>query len=181
MGLVAVRFHARGAYRFFSTPLSAVTAALVELEEIWGKRSRDWAERIALASGMAARVRFLEKALLAALQEKDRSDRAVDRCLHLIERAGGQVRVAQLAAELGLCDRQLTRRFENAVGVSPKEFARVSRFLNGVRRLRAGRRRNLTETALECGYFDQAHFNHEFREFAGMTPGEFLFSPNVVF
>lgn len=180
-GLVAVRFHARGAYRFFSTPLSAVAAALVELEEVWGKRAGEWTEQIGLAGGMAGRVRIVETALREALREKDRSDRAVDQCLHLIEAAGGQVRVAQLATELGLCTRQLTRRFENAVGVSPKQFARVSRFLQGVRSLRAGRDRSLTDTALDCGYFDQAHFNHEFREFAGMTPGEFLISPNVVF
>jgi AraC-like DNA-binding protein len=180
MGLIAVRFRARGAYRFFSTPLSAVAATLVELEEVW-KHARDWTEQIAEAGGMAARVRIVENALLGALRERDRADRAVDRCLHLIEAAAGQVRVAQLASEIGLCGRQLARRFENAVGVSPKEFARVSRFLNGVRRLRASRAATLTETALECGYFDQAHFNHEFREFAGMTPGEFLVSPNVVF
>lgn len=181
IGVVAVRFHARGAYLFLPAPLSAVAAALVELKEIWGKCADDWTERIALASGMMARIRIVEEVLLAALHQKDRSDRAVDRCLHLIETAGGQVRVAQLASELGLGSRQLNRRFENAVGVSPKEFARVSRFLNGVRRLRASPRHPLIDTALECGYFDQAHFNHDFREFAGMTPGEFLTSPNVVF
>jgi AraC-like DNA-binding protein len=181
MGLIAVRFHARGAYLFFPTPLSAVTAALVELEEVWGKRASDSTERIALASGMGARVRIVEEMLLASLRQKDRFDRAVDRCLHLIDTAGGQVRIAELASEIGVGNRQLTRRFEHAVGVSPKEFARVSRFLNGVRRLRASPPRTLTETALECGYFDQAHFNHDFRESAGMTPGEFLTSPNVVF
>ena len=181
MGLIAVRFHARGAYLFLPAPLSAVAAALVELEEIWGKRANDWTERIALACGMAERFRIVEEVLLNALHQKDRSDRAVDRCLHLIETADGQVRVAQLASEIGLCSRQLNRRFENAVGVSPKEFARVSRFLNGARRLCATAHHSLTETALECGYFDQAHFNHDFRDFAGMTPGEFLVSPNVVF
>lgn len=181
MGLVAIRFHARGAYLFFSRPLSAATAALVELDEVWGKRANEWTERIVLAGGMAERVRIVEETLLASLRQKNRYDRAVDRCLHLIEMAGGQVRVAALSSQIGLCSRQLNRRFENAVGVSPKQFARVSRFLNGVRRLRAGRQRTLTDAALECGYFDQAHFNHEFRAFAGMTPGEFLISPNVVF
>ena len=159
MGLIAVRFHARGAYRFFPA-LEAVAAALVELEDIWEKRAGKWTSELPCRR-MAARVRIVEEVLLAALREKDRSDRAVDRCLQFIETAGGQVRVAQLASEIGLCTRQLTRRFENAVGVSPKEFARVSRFLNGVRRLRASRQ-TLTETALECGYFDQAHFNHDF-------------------
>jgi len=181
MGLIAVRFHARGAYLFFPKPLSAVSAALVELENVWGKCAIDWTERIALARGMPERVRIVEDVLLALLRQKDRFDRTVDRCLYLIDTAGGQVRVAQLASEVGLGSRQLTRRFENAVGISPKEFARVSRFLSGVRRLRGSSRQTLTETALECGYFDQAHFNHDFREFAGMTPGEFFSSPNAVF
>jgi AraC-like DNA-binding protein len=181
MGLIAIRFHARGAYLFFPTPLSAVTAALVELEEVWGEGAAEWTERIVLAGGMAARVRIVEEALLASLRQKNRYDRVVDRCLQLIDTAAGQVRVAQLASEIGICNRQLTRRFKNAVGVSPKEFARVSRFLNGLRYLRGSPHHTMTQTALECGYFDQAHFNHDFREFAGMTPGEFLNSPNVVF
>lgn len=181
IGLIAVRFYARGAYLFFPRSLRAVTAALVELEEVWGKATRDWTERIALARGAAMRVRLVEEWLRAALRQNDRYDRAVDRCLQVIDTTAGQIRVEQLASEIGLCTRQLNRRFENAVGVSPKQFARVRRFLNGVRCLRRSAHPTLTDTALECGYFDQAHFNHDFRKFAGMTPSDFLISPNVVF
>jgi AraC-like DNA-binding protein len=45
----------------------------------------------------------------------------------------------------------------------------------------SGKLRCLTEIAHTCGYFDQAHFNHEFREFAGMSPGELATFPNVAF
>jgi len=115
------------------------------------------------------------------LRENDRHDRTVDRCLERINSTHGQLSIAELASDLGISNRHLARRFENAVGFPPKEFARVSRFLNAVRSLSERTTTTLTETALDCGYFDQAHFNHEFREFAGMTPGEFSSFPHVGF
>jgi AraC-like DNA-binding protein len=181
MGLIAVRFHARGAYRFLPQPLSAIANEIVDLREIWKQCADEWTERIALARGIEERVRIIVEVLIESLHRNGQQDCVVDRCLHLIETQGGQLSVAELASAIGVSNRQLTRRFENGVGVSPKEFSRVKRFLRSLRHLKSRKQRTLTETALECGYFDQAHFNHEFRQFAGMTPGEFSDYPNVVF
>ena len=41
----------------------------------------------------------------------------------------------------------------------------------GDRRLKCG--------FLACGYFDQSHFNADFRAFSGMTPGAFAGTTNV--
>jgi len=181
IGFIAIRFYARGAYLFFPRSLDQVAAGVVDLREVWKERANEWTDRVALAGGMAARVGIIEDALVAALRENGRYDRMVDRCLQLIETAAGQSTVAQLASEIGVSSRQLSRRFQNAIGMSPKEFSRVSRFRYVLRCLRERKNQTLTETALACGYFDQAHFNHEFRELAGMTPGEFFTFPNVAF
>jgi AraC-like DNA-binding protein len=181
MGLIAIRFYARGAYLFFQRPLSEVAAGIVDLEDIWKERARELTERIALVSSMTGRVQIVEDLLLGLLSRNGRCDHTVDRGLQLIDANRGKLSVAQLAAQLGISNRQLTRRFQHAVGLSPKEFARVSRFLHVVRCLSDTEPRTLTETAMECGYFDQAHFNHEFREMAGMAPGEFFTFPNAVF
>jgi AraC-like DNA-binding protein len=181
MGLIAIRFYARGAYLFLPRSLNQVAAGVVDLREVLKSRADEWTERVALARGMNARVGIVEEGLLASLREHGRYDRMVDRCLQLIETAAGQSSVAQLASEIGASSRQLTRRFQNAVGVGPKEFSRVKRFLYALRCLRDRKDQTLTETALACGYFDQAHFNHEFREFAGITPGELFTFPNVAF
>jgi AraC-like DNA-binding protein len=180
MGFIAVRFHARGAYLFFQRPLSEVAAGIVDLGDVWKDFAHELTERIALASCMTSRVKLIEETLFGLLRKNGRYDRTVDRCLQLIETSCGQVNVAQLAKHLGVSDRQLTRRFQHAVGLSPKEFSRISRFLQVVRCLTSREPRTLTETAMACGYFDQAHFNHEFREMAGMAPGEFFTFPNVV-
>jgi AraC-like DNA-binding protein len=180
-GFVAVRFHARGAYLFFHRPLSEVAAGVVDLEDLWPDRAREWTERVALARSMAARVALIEAALVGLLSQNGRTDPAVDRGLALIEASAGQVRVTELAAQIGVSCRHLSRQFQRAVGLSPKEFGRVSRFLRALRLLEDGHRRSLSDVALACGFSDQAHFNHEFREFAGMSPGELLVFPNVSF
>lgn len=179
MGLLAVRFHVRGAYLFFHGPLSDVTGEDVALEELWGERGRELTEQVALARQMRARVALVESALLGLMRDGERFDRTVDRCLEIIEQAEGNVNVAHLASEVGASRRQLTRQFQETVGMSPKEFGRVRRFLRAVRALSAGRHGTMADVAHTCGYFDQAHFNHDFRDMAGMTPREFFTFPHL--
>jgi AraC-like DNA-binding protein len=178
-GFVAVRLHARGAYMFFRSPLTAITNSVVPLNEIWNARADECTERVALARRMPERLRIVEEMLIEALQQNGRRDCTVDRCIQLIQEATQPVAITQLASTLGLSSRQLTRRFENTVGMSPKEFLRVNRFIRAARRIRRQGDSSLTETAYECAYFDQAHFNHEFRALAGITPGEFMAAKNV--
>jgi AraC-like DNA-binding protein len=178
-GFVAVRFHARSAYLFLRSPLTEVTNSVVPLKEIWNSRADEYNERVALARGMSQRVRIVEKMLIEALCENGRQDCAVERCVQLIQNAAEPIAVKELASTLGLSSRQLARRFQNAVGLSPKQFLRVNRFIRAARRLRERTDAGLTEIAYECAYFDQAHFNHDFREFSGMTPREFVMATNV--
>ena len=178
-GFVAVRFHARGAYQFLRPPLTEIANSVVDLNEIWNRRATEYTERVASARGMSARVRVVERMLLEALQENGCRDCAVERSVHLIQSATEPITIKELGSTIGLSSRQLARRFKNVVGVTPKEFVRVNRFIRATCRLRANDDSNLSETAHECGYFDQAHFNHDFREFTGMTPGEFVGANNV--
>jgi AraC-like DNA-binding protein len=64
--------------------------------------------------------------------------------------------------------------FRREVGLPPKRAARVLRFHHAVGRINADQFVSLSAVAAECGYYDQAHFTREFREFAGRTPTEFI-------
>jgi len=88
--------------------------------------------------------------------------------------SAGELALPQLAAALGWSERQLRRRFEAAVGLAPKRFARLLRFQ---RVLADGREQDAVawaEAALAGGYCDQAHFNRDFRAFTGRRPRELL-------
>lgn len=73
-------------------------------------------------------------------------------------------------------DRQQRRRFQDLVGLSQKRLQRVERLQRAMSRLG---RCDLTQVALDAGYFDQPHFTREFREFTGQTPSQFLRAPHA--
>lgn len=79
--------------------------------------------------------------------------------------------VGDVVAETGYSHRHFIDLFRSSVGLAPKLFCRVRRFRRAVARLSAGPGSD-TEVALEAGYSDQAHLIRDFREFAGITPGE---------
>jgi AraC-like DNA-binding protein len=75
-------------------------------------------------------------------------------------------RVESLAADLGLSERQLRRRFLTSVGYGPKTLQRILR----LRRFMAGERDDLARAAFEAGYADQAHLARECRRLTGLSP-----------
>ena len=75
---------------------------------------------------------------------------------------------------IGLSAKRFIERFKIEVGLTPKRYCRVRRFQRALALANRGRRVDWTGVALDCGYFDQAHFIHDFRSFAGLTPTEYL-------
>ena len=88
--------------------------------------------------------------------------------------AEGCVRIGELTEELRCSHRHLTTRFREQLGLAPKAFAKILRFDRAVCRLRREGGESLAQIAHECGYYDQAHFNRDFRQFAGVTPTALL-------
>jgi AraC-like DNA-binding protein len=60
------------------------------------------------------------------------------------------------------------------VGLAPKVFCRVRRFQRVLRMLHKTTQVDWADVALECGYYDQAHFIHDFQSFCGLTPSAYL-------
>jgi AraC-like DNA-binding protein len=77
-----------------------------------------------------------------------------------------------VVGESGCSHRTFIALFRRAVGLTPKRYCRVLRFRRALQDTAAGSG-SLADLAAAAGYRDQAHFNRDFREFAGVTPGEY--------
>ena len=78
-----------------------------------------------------------------------------------------------LTAETGYSSRHLARLFRERCGLSPKGLRRIQRVNTAARLIQGQMDISLTSLAQELGYFDQAHFIHDFRAVCGVTPGAY--------
>lgn len=170
-GLLTVRFQPWGAWNFLRAPLSELSDRQIETEALWGADARELEERLGDALGDGARIALVERFLLARLSRHGKPD--VEPLVRHVWRDCGRSSVAELRRELGVGERRLERLFADALGTSPKGFARLTRFLHACRLLRSHSHDRLVDVALACGYHDQSHFTNDFRAFAGVAPGRF--------
>jgi transcriptional regulator GlxA family with amidase domain len=84
-----------------------------------------------------------------------------------------RVRVAEIAADAGLSQRHLLRRFRTTVGYGPKTLARVLRLQRFLAAIRTGGD-DAAWLAADAGYADQSHLTRDCTELAGATPGELI-------
>lgn len=92
----------------------------------------------------------------------------------LIETSDGQMRISEIADRAGCSERHVQRLMKSAYGTGPKEYARIVRIRCAVRRMLDDPSRDITAYMEGLGFSDQAHFQREFKWYAGMTPRKFL-------
>ncbi len=158
-----------GARRVFGLPMGELAGQVVELEDLIGPS--DLAERLHETPGWPARLALLERWIARRVMDAPPVPSQLEWAWRRLMDTGGGVAVESLAGELGWSRRHLTARFRAEVGMAPKALARLLRFERAVERLRGGE--ELAAIALGCGYYDQAHFNRDFRAYTGTSPAAY--------
>lgn len=174
-GNILVIFKEMGAHMFFAEPLSELFEHSVALNNFVSyKNVSVLEEQLAEAENNAQRIDHIEQFLITKLC-KNKSDLLISAACEKIHAAVGNLRIKDLANTLCISQDAFEKRFRRAVGVTPKQFSYIIRmrsvFQTGVTK------ETLAEAAFNAGYFDQSHFNKDFKLFTGQTPTEFLRSP----
>lgn len=168
-----VNFTPLGARLFFDMPMSEMTLRVVHFEDVFGAEGRTLAERLFEAGGWPHRFATLEAEIARrVLRAQPRHDLPAWVWERIVA-TSGSVSISALAKELEISRKHLSVSFREMVGLAPKTYAQVCRFQVAARRIALRPEPAWSEIALDCGYFDQAHFNRDFRRFSGYTPGEY--------
>ncbi|MBZ0112263.1 MAG: helix-turn-helix domain-containing protein [Thermoanaerobaculia bacterium] len=181
---VAIELTPLGSRALLGQPAAELFDLSVELSDLLRPLAQELWERLQSPLPWDQRFDICNEVLCQSMRP-----RVVDRTLRLCWQAlidsGGAVSVGDLAAAAGWSRQHLTRRFQGEFGLTPKLAARVLRFERAHHRLRsiaegyppgssAARETNLSQVAMDCGYYDQSHFNRDCLDLAGCTPTELV-------
>ncbi|CAL9458818.1 hypothetical protein SUDANB95_02578 [Actinosynnema sp. ALI-1.44] len=171
---VGVHFKPWGLAPFLSMPAVELCDRPVTVEQVWGRAAvAGLRDRLAAAGRPGEMLTVLEDELMRRLRETAGLG-LVRHTSSVIAAARGAVAIGDLSVAAGVSGTHLARRFKELIGVTPKRLARTHRFAATVFALDPAGPIDWSELAGGAGYFDQAHFGHEFRAFTGLTPTRYL-------
>ncbi|WP_422741146.1 helix-turn-helix domain-containing protein [Micromonospora sp. WMMD754] len=159
---------------FLPMPAVELCDRPVTIEQVWGRPAvAELRDRLATAAGPQQMLTLLEEELTRRLGETA-GLALVRRTSGVIAAAGGAVAIGDLSVAAGVSSTHLAQRFKHLVGVTPKRLARAHRFATAVFSIDPAEPVDWGDLAGRAGYFDQAHFGHEFRAFTGLTPTRYV-------
>ena len=171
VGMVAARFHPFGLFELFGLPMHEFVDRRLPLDAVCGEATA-LQGRIAEAHSDQERIERLATFLRLQSRRRLNFDPLVQHHVQAILETGGRILLDDLAARAGVTARQIERRFQICVGVSPKLFCRIVRFRSVFERLQG--QTSWSRIALRSGFFDQSHLIRDFKQFAGQSPTAFL-------
>ncbi|MFE0020641.1 helix-turn-helix domain-containing protein [Amycolatopsis sp. NPDC059021] len=171
---VGVHFKPWGLAPFLPMPAAELCDRPVTVEQVWGRRAiTDLRDRLATADGPHEMLTLLEDELRRRLGETA-GLALVRQTSSVLAATSGAVAIGDLSVAAGVSNTHLAQRFKQLIGVTPKRLARTYRLTATVFAIDPAGPIDWGDLASRAGYFDQAHFGHEFREFTGLTPTRYL-------
>ncbi len=173
--LLGIHFKPGGAWPFLGVPLSDLRNRHAHLADIWGEaRAARLVARLREAPGASAKFALLERWLYRVARRPLERSAAASFALDAFRCDSSLNSSAAVAAALKMSQRRFISTFRDEIGLTPKLYSRIGRFQQALARVGPATDVDWVEIATSCGYFDQSHFIHDFREFAGLKPSEYL-------
>jgi AraC-like DNA-binding protein len=177
-GNILVLFKEARAAAFFKEPLHEIFDAIVSLDNFISHQSFSiLEEQLVGAASNIQRIALIEKFLLSKLYDH-KPDKLILTALQKIHSTNGAIKIKDLTGTLNISRDPFEKRFRRVVGTSPKQFSAIIRMGYIISSMQ--QEQTLTAIALDAGYFDQPHFNRDFKQFTGQTPTDFFKIPSFL-
>lgn len=173
--IFGARLYAHALPLLFNIPATELTNQYIDISSLLNNRGSELADEMLQANTFEERVAIISAFLVTQIQNRLSTLTRFETFITTINQVG--MPVSTLSGQVNLSQRQFERHFKYLTGFSAKTYFKIARFENLMEALGCGAgnvSKNLTDMALEYGYYDQSHLNRHFKEFTGMTPSGYL-------
>ena len=174
LNILVVVFQPYGLHALSGIAAADLNDSLIKLNELFKSEGRDLEDQVLNETSIQNKIEHIENFVSKKLSSVSNLDKALTGALKLIDNCKGNVSVTQLLHILPITEKQLERRFNQYIGISPKRFSAIMQlqyFLKSLQNSSPGKK--IADVAYESGYYDQAHLNNHFKKNIGITPSAY--------
>lgn len=172
--MIGIHFKPGGCFPFVDFPMAELNNLTIEVDSIWGNEINNIREAILNQPDIDLRFSILEKYFHARGKNKMGNHALVHYSVGQLVHSPQMWTIRKLSDKTGVTPKHLITLFKKYVGLSPKMFSRINKFQKVIQLIEQQQKIDWSMLAYECGYFDQAHFIKEFRDFSGINPVLYL-------
>jgi AraC-like DNA-binding protein len=170
---IGIEFYPFGAYPIFGIPMYETANQSFYFEDILEKWGRNINEAICNLSRVEDKIAFIQRKLIEIKIKKQLDNPLVEYCVKSLKLTNGQMTITDLQSRSGYSRRYLEILFKDHVGLSLKTLSNIFRFQKFYEDWANGQPYDRIMERLYNYYYDQAHFNKEFKKMTGFSPKHF--------
>ncbi|MFJ1490120.1 helix-turn-helix domain-containing protein [Capnocytophaga canis] len=169
--LFGVRVHPSVFLLTHNIPATVLRGQRISLQDLFGYEGKQLTEEMLNSKTLTEAVSLFSNFLMQKATDLPLKYQSVEKWLSKTNFLSPDISTKDIC----LSQRQFERNFKEFTGFSLRKYTKIKRFEQVFRYLQSTKNKeNLTEIAYRFGYYDQAHFNRDFKEFTGRSPKDFI-------
>jgi AraC-like DNA-binding protein len=175
--MLIVAFKKGKAHPFYGLPMSELADRVVDADLVFGQKVHDLREQLLNANSIRQMFLLIERFLFQHAGDSLSANipsKCVEFAVSNITSQPNILGFQQLSSQIGYSQKHFIDLFKKQVGVSPKQYLKIMRFQKAISEIEANKSIHWSRVALESGFYDQAHFIGDFKNFSGFTPNEYM-------
>jgi len=174
LNILVVVFQPYALYALSGIASVELNDSLIKLNELFKREAEDLEDRVLNETDIKNKIEHIENFVFKKLADVLYPDKTLTGALKLINNHKGNISVSHLLNILPITEKQLERRFNQYIGISPKRFTAIVKLQYFLKNLQCHfPDTKIADIAYQSGYYDQAHLNNYFKRNIGITPSAY--------
>jgi len=172
--MLVVQFKTLGAFTFLNDPLHYYTDKYIPLDDIFSKEVDETWEQLQEAKTLNEKFLIAENFLYRKILSNKLPNQKLISTIEILFDKNTNLSINEICKQMNLSRKHLNNLSKEYTGVSPKMLSSLNRLQTSLKKISSSKPEKLTDVAYELEYFDQAHFNNDFKRFTNLKPTEYV-------